>query len=142
MARLDIATDTPAAFSALCRLDTCLAGSLGPELFDLVKLRASQINGCGYCVDSHAAALEKAGIDHRILNGVAAWQHTAFFTDEQVIALEFTEALTAGIDTIDDAVWKRAGQVLGVQRRSDLILAVGVITTWNMVGLAGEMVAS
>lgn len=141
MARLEIGTDSPAGLAALVRLDTVVAESLGARLFNLVKLRASQLNGCGYCVDSHARALEELGMDHRTLNGVAAWRHTAFFTDEESVALEFTEALTGGIDTIDDALWRRAGTVLGPRRRADLVLAVGVIATWNMIGLAGELIA-
>lgn len=141
MARLDIGTDSPAGLAALVRLDTVVSDSLGPRLFNLVKLRASQLNGCGYCVDSHATALESLGVDHRTLNGVAAWRHTAFFDDEEKVALEFTEALTGGIDTIDDTLWQRAGEVLGVRRRADLVLAVGVIGTWNMIGLAGELIA-
>lgn len=138
---MHIGTDSPAGLAALNELDQVLARSLGGILFNLVKLRASQINGCGFCVDSHAAALEELGMDRRTLNAVAAWHHTKFFTPEQVVALKFTEALTGGIDEIDGTLWDEAGQLLGVKGRADLILAVGTINTWNMIGLGGEMFA-
>ena len=68
----------------------------------------------------------------RTIHGVAAWQESPLFDDEQRVALAFTETLTAGIDHVDDALWDDAGRLLGEERRADLVIAVGTITTWNM----------
>ena len=134
MSRTPIRTTSPRAYEALVALDATVSDSLGTTLYELVKLRASQINGCAFCVDLHATSLERSGVPTRTVHGVAAWRESPFFDAEQRVALAFTEALTAGIDEIDDASWDEAGRLLGEQRRSDLVVAVGVINTWNMCG--------
>ncbi len=141
MARLDLRSTTPAGAAALIALDRAVASTLGDRLVALVKLRASQINGCGYCVDAHAAELDRLDYPHRKKDAVAAWRHTELFDEDEQVALAFTDALTGDIDDIDESLWDRAGQALGEQGRADLILAVGAINTWNMIGLAGHMVA-
>jgi AhpD family alkylhydroperoxidase len=123
---------TPRTFELLLSLDARMSESLGPVLYDLVKLRASQLNGCAYCVDKHARDLERRGVPPRTVYGVAAWRESPFFDDEQRVALAFTEALTGGVGHVSDALWDDAGRFLGEERRGDLVIAVGTITTWNM----------
>jgi len=130
---------SPDTFHALVALDTQLKGSLGATLYDLVKLRASQINGCAYCVDMHATDLGKQGVPTRKIHGVAAWQESPFFDESERVVLAFTEKLTAGIDAIEDDLWEEAGLFLGEERRADLLVAVGTITTWNISGITTHL---
>lgn len=139
MSRTNGATSSPETYRALIALDTRLAKSLGHVLYDLLKLRASQINGCAYCVDMHSTDLERRGVPPRTIYGVAAWAETPFFDEEQRVALAFTEQLTGGIASIDDALWDEAGRLLGEERRTDLLIAVGTINTWNMLGISTHL---
>ncbi|WP_436701784.1 carboxymuconolactone decarboxylase family protein [Nocardioides sp. BYT-33-1] len=139
MTRTPIREATPETFQALLALDTRMKKSLGPVLYDLVKLRASQLNGCAYCVDMHATDLERRGTPIRKLHGVAAWQESPFFDATERVALAFAEQLTGGVGPIDDDLWDEAGRLLGEERRADLIVAVGTINTWNMAGITTHL---
>ncbi|GAA4427423.1 carboxymuconolactone decarboxylase family protein [Georgenia halophila] len=139
MSRTPTRRASPETFRTLVALDGRLKSSLGPVLYDLVKLRASQLNGCAYCVDKHAADLEKQGVPTRTVHGVAAWRESPFFDDDQRVALTFAEALTGGVDAIDDGVWEAAGRLLGQERRADLVIAVGTINTWNMSSITTHL---
>ncbi|MDQ6526336.1 carboxymuconolactone decarboxylase family protein [Nocardioides sp. LHD-245] len=139
MTRTPIRDATPETFQALLALDGRMKKALGPVLYDLVKLRASQLNGCAYCVDMHAIDLERRGTPSRKLHGVAAWQESPFFDETERVALAFTERLTGGIGAIDDDLWEEAGRLLGEERRADLIVAVGTINTWNMAGITTHL---
>ncbi len=139
MSRTPGATSSPETYRALVALDSRLAKSLGKILYDIVKLRASQINGCAYCVDMHASDLERLGTPTRTIYGVAAWEESPFFDEAQRVALAFVERLTGGIDAVDDALWDEAGRLLGEERRTDLLVAVGTINTWNMLGVTTHL---
>lgn len=104
MTRTPGATSSPETYRALVALDGRLASSLGRILYDVVKLRASQINGCAFCVDKHASDLERLGMPTRTIHGVAAWEESPFFDETQRVALAFVERLTGGIDPVDDAL--------------------------------------
>ncbi|TWS26131.1 carboxymuconolactone decarboxylase family protein [Tsukamurella sputi] len=139
MNRTPGATSSPETYKALVALDSRLARSLGAALYDIVKLRASQINGCAFCVDKHSRDLERLGTPTRTIYGVAAWEESPFFDETQRVALAFVERLTAGIDAVDDALWDEAGRLLGEERRTDLLIAVGTINTWNMLGITTHL---
>lgn len=139
MNRTPGATSSPETYKALVALDSRLGRSLGAALYDIVKLRASQINGCAFCVDKHARDLERLGTPTRTIYGVAAWEESPFFDETQRVALAFVERLTAGIDAVDDALWDEAGRLLGEERRTDLLIAVGTINTWNMLGITTHL---
>ncbi|CAM3799262.1 carboxymuconolactone decarboxylase family protein [Tsukamurella ocularis] len=139
MSRTPGATSSPETYKALVALDSRLATSLGTILYDLVKLRASQLNGCAFCVDKHAADLERLGVPARTIYALPAWEETPFFDETQRVALAFVERLTGGIDAVDDALWDEAGRLLGEERRTDLLVAVGTINTWNMLGITTHL---
>src|SRR5438309_1010986 len=95
MQRLDYAKASPTAFKALLGVENAVRESgLEHSLLELVKLRASQINGCGFCVDMHASDAKKAGETDRRLHAVAVWRETPFFSARERAALAWTEALT------------------------------------------------
>lgn len=139
MSRTTIYDAAPETFRAILALDKRMRSSLGPVIYDLVKLRASQLNGCAYCVDMHATDLEKEGMPTRTIHGVAAWRDSPFFDAEQRVALAFAERLTGGVGEIDDALWDEAGRLFGDERRADLVAAVGVIGIWNMVSITSHV---
>ena len=90
----------PGAYKAMLDLEAYLASSsIEPKLLHLIKLRASQINGCAYCIDMHSKDARKGGETEQRLYGVAAWRETPYFTDRERAALAFTESVTLVADT-------------------------------------------
>ena len=93
--RLDFYSASPAAVQAMVAFDQAVkALALEPRLVELVKLRASQLNGCAYCVDLHSRDAKRQGDTDRRLHAVAVWRESPFFTERERAALAWTEALT------------------------------------------------
>jgi AhpD family alkylhydroperoxidase len=111
---------------------------------DLVSLRASQINGCGSCLDMHARLAKKAGeADERVF-AVAAWRHTPYFTDAERAALALTEAVTRLSDRPDpvpDEVWDEAAKHYDEPALAALIISIALINAWNRLNVATGQVA-
>lgn len=135
MSRLDVHQHAPEGYRAVAALDAYVARHLDRVLLDLVKLRASQLNGCAYCVDLHAADLEKAGVASRTLHGVAVWRETPFFTDRERAALALTEQVTLLPAGVDDATWDAAARAFPERELADLVLAIGTINLWNRIAV-------
>jgi AhpD family alkylhydroperoxidase len=109
--------------------------SLEPALQDLVRARASQINGCAYCVDMHLADAAAAGVPQRTLHLLAVWRETPFFTARERAALELTEAMTRLSEApVDDELVARVATHFDERELSDLVWLVAVINTWNRLG--------
>ena len=137
-ARLDFYQASPSALKALVSLEGAV-GKLGlePLLLDLVKLRASQINGCAYCVDVHTADARAKGESERRLYGVSVWRETPFFSDRERAALAWTEALTLVAQThAPDADYEALAAQFSEKERVDLTLAIGTINVWNRLSIA------
>src|ERR1700716_3500646 len=104
--RLDVQKASPAALHAMYGLETFLRkmSQLEASLLELVKMRASQINGCAYCIDMHSKDARAEGETEQRLYALNAWRETPFFTDRERAALEWTEHLTliAGKDVPDE----------------------------------------
>src|SRR5689334_531246 len=111
-ARMELGKVVPAAYKALIALDSAVGhNSLPKPLTELVRLRASQINGCAYCVDSHSADAKAGGETDARIWAVAVWREAPCFTEAERAALELTEALTRlpdGGDRVSDEVWATA----------------------------------
>jgi len=110
----------------------------------LVHLRASQINGCGFCVDMHARELEKAGETKERIFAVAAWRDTPWFTDADRAALALTEAATRLADRSDpvpDDVWNEAVRHFDEPALASLLLNVALINFWNRLNVTTRQVA-
>jgi AhpD family alkylhydroperoxidase len=107
------------------------------ELVELVNLRASQINGCAYCLDMHAKALRKMGVDQQKLDLLAAWRESPTFTERERAALAWTEAVTlvAGAGVPED-VYRCALSHFGEQGLVELTFVVTTINTWNRLNVA------
>lgn len=136
--RLDFYKAGPEAIKAMVGLEQRIGkSSLEKSLVELVRLRASQINGCAYCVDLHSADARKAGENDRRLATLSVWRETPFFTDRERAALEWTESLTLiAADHVPDAVWAAAQPHFSEEELMDLTLLVVAINGWNRFAIA------
>jgi AhpD family alkylhydroperoxidase len=134
--RLDISSLAPHIDKAMAHLDTASRKTtIEPVLLDLVRLRASQLNGCAYCVDTHGTDLRDAGEAERRVSAVAAWREMPFFTARERAALELTEAgtrLTEG--PVSDEVFAVAAAHFSETELAELIWTITVINAWNRLG--------
>lgn len=109
---------------------------VAPALRELVRLRASQLNGCAYCVDQHAKDGRAAGLTDQKLHAVAIWRDSALFTAAERAALEFTESVTRLSEThVPESVVGRARAELGEERLAALLALVVAINVWNAIGV-------
>lgn len=132
-ARADFYTASKEAVSAMIALEKA-GSSLGidPRLLDLIKLRASQINGCAFCIDLHTSDARKAGESERRLATVSAWRETPFFTERERAALAWTESLTNIAQThAPDADYEVLAAQFSAKEMADLTLAIVTINAWN-----------
>ena len=122
---------------ALFALSAETAKELDPKLFELVKIRASQINGCAYCLDMHTKDARAAGETEQRIYALSAWRETPFFTDRERAALEWTESLTRVADThVPDDVYERASSLFTEAELVALTFGVIVINSWNRLSVS------
>jgi len=133
--RLDIHKAAPQAYRAMAGLETYVRNSgLEPDLLHLVKLRASQINGCGFCIDMHTKEARADGETEQRLYALSAWQETPFFTDRERAALAWTEAVTLiGETRAPDEVYEQTRQRFSELELVNLTMAIVVINGWNRI---------
>lgn len=131
-------TASPAAFQQMLNLEAYLEGcGLEHSLLLLIKLRASQINRCGYCIDMHSKDLRAAGEEEQRLYLLSVWSETTFFSTRERAALAWTEALTQlGPQGVPDAVFDQAAAQFTERELVDLSLAVVAINGWNRLCVA------
>ena len=135
--RLDYRRVLPAASRAVTELERVIdAGGLEPQLRELVKLRASQINGCAYCVDMHTKDARAIGEDEQRLNLVAVWREAPFFTTRERAALAWTEALTlVSVTGAPDDVYEAMAGEFDPTEQVALTLAIVAINGWNRLAV-------
>ncbi|MEC4722076.1 carboxymuconolactone decarboxylase family protein [Noviherbaspirillum sp. CPCC 100848] len=137
-ARISVIKHAPANLKALMNLSASVKqSSLGERLVELVNLRISQINGCGFCVDMHWRDLIRQGADARHLNTVAAWRESPFFTERERAALRWVEIVNAQphADASDDE-FARVREHFSETEVVELGYAVAAIKAWNMLNLS------
>src|SRR5688500_8470820 len=137
-ARLDYAAVAPGAMKAMKGLQAYInTTDLEHSLLELVKLRASQINGCAYCVSLHAHDARNQGESEQRIYSLSAWREVPFYTDRERAALEWTEALTLLAEThVPDAVFEAVRPHFSDKELADLTLAVVLINGWNCFGVS------
>jgi AhpD family alkylhydroperoxidase len=135
--RIDFYTASKDALQAMMSLEKAVSKlGLDPKLLDLVKLRASQINGCAFCVDLHSADLRKAGESERRVHTVTVWRETPFFTPRERAALAWTEAITRVSEThAPDEDYEMLRSHFTEKEMVDLTLAIIAINGWNRLSI-------
>ena len=110
---------------------------LDPSLINLIDLRASQINGCAYCVDMHTKDARSLGETEQRLYAVSVWRDTPFFTPRERAALEWTEAVTKLTDqSVPDQVFQAVRPHFSDKELVDLTMAIVAINGWNRLNIA------
>ncbi len=113
------------------------SSGLEPSLRELVKTRASQLNGCAYCIDMHTKDARAAGETEQRLYALDAWRETPFYTDRERAALEWTEAITLiSEDHAPDELFVRVRQFFSEEEMVNLTLAIASINSWNRLMIA------
>jgi AhpD family alkylhydroperoxidase len=117
--------------------------SLPAATQELVKIRSSQINGCGYCLDMHTKDAAQAGESQQRLNLVAAWREATVFTEAERAALELTEQGTRLADSagVSDEVWDRAAQHYDEEQLGALIALIAIINVYNRLNVIARVPA-
>ncbi len=135
----------PDAMQALLALGKASEkGGVSSKTHGLVHLRASQINGCGVCVDMHARDLKKIGETDERLFALAAWRDAPYFTDAERAALALTEAATRLSDRPDpvpDDIWAEAARRYDEPALASLMISIAMINLWNRLNVATRQVA-
>lgn len=141
-ARFDYFKSAPGVYKSMLGLSQYLRESgLEEPLINLIDFRASQINGCAYCLDMHSKDLRAAGETEQRLYSLEAWRECPYYTDRERAALEWTEALTLLTDGhVSDDVYEKVRQQFSDKELANLTLAVVAINGWNRLNVAARTV--
>lgn len=136
--RLDYAKASPEGYRAMLAFNRFAATcGLEPRLLELIKIRASQINGCAYCIDMHAFDARALGETEQRIYLLDAWRESPFYSDRERAALAWTEAVTLVRESgVPDAVYDQAREHFSEEELVNLTWAIVVINGWNRVSVA------
>ena len=139
--RINYYEAAPQAMKAMMGLEKAASQSILPaSLRELVRIRASQINGCAYCIDMHTADALKAGETPRRLMAVSAWKETPFFDAQERAALLWTETLTLVAERhAPDEIYQEVAAQFTEQALSELTFVIAAINAWNRFGVGSAM---
>lgn len=138
--RINILKAEPEAYKAMMGLDHYLAGTqLDPLHKELIKIRASQINGCSYCLDKHSHDARALGETEQRLYVLNAWRETSFFSEQEQAILALTEEMTLIRHHVSDETYEKALELLGEQYLAQVMMAIIAINAWNRIGVATRM---
>jgi AhpD family alkylhydroperoxidase len=140
--RLALADHAPEVYRAMARLSAVAGAGLEAPLVELVKLRASQINHCAFCVDMHSREALAAGESTSRIVQLSAWREsTHFYSERELAALELAEAVTVLTDGfVPDEVWAVAAAAFDEAELAQLVAAIAVINAWNRFAVTTRMV--
>lgn len=138
--RINISEVEPDAYKAMFGLEKYIAATaLDPVHKELIKIRASQINGCAYCIDMHTKEARELGITEQRIYLLNAWRDTNLYTEEEKAILALTEEITLISNHVSDAVYQNAVNILGEKYLAQVIMMIITINAWNRIGIATEM---
>jgi AhpD family alkylhydroperoxidase len=138
--RMKLREVAPDAYKALYPLDSFLSKSeLSGVHKDLIKIRASQVNGCAYCIDLHTKDARKAGETEQRIYALNAWRETPFFTEEERAILALTEEVTLIQHHVTDGTYNKATALLGEKYVAQVLMAIISINAWNRIGISTQM---
>ena len=141
--RIDTAKVDPKAYQAMYALETYVRHSgLEQPLLELIKMRASQINGCAYCLDMHSKDARAAGETEQRLYGLNAWEESPFYSERERAALAWTEAVTlVSQGHVPDEVYEKVKKQFSEKEIVALTMAVAAINAWNRLAISLRAVA-
>lgn len=136
--RIDYSRVTPEGYRAMSGLERYVRGSgVEPSLLELIKLRASQINGCAYCIDMHWKDARARGESEQRLYGLMAWRESPYYTERERAALAWTEAVTVIADNhVSDELYEEVHQYFNETELVNLTLALVAINGWNRLAIS------
>jgi len=140
--RLDMLKLSPGGYKAMMGLEQYVHScGLEESLVTLMKLRASQINGCAYCIDMHWKDLRALGENEQRLYGLDAWEESPYYTERERAALKWTEAVTLVREShVPDEVYEEVRKQFSEKEISDLTVIVATINAWNRLAIAGRSI--
>ena len=141
-ARIDLMHVNPGIMQAMFALERQIRqAGFDQKLLDLVRMRASQINGCAYCLDMHSKDARAKGETEQRLYGLDAWRETPYYSERERAALEWTEAITLVAEThVPDDVYERVREQFSEDELVHLTLAIVAINGWNRLNVAARTV--
>jgi len=141
--RMNIDKAEPAIYKAMAVAEKHLASfNIDKKLTELIKLRASQLNGCGYCVNLHSLDARKAGESEQRVFAISAWKETPFFSDSERAALQLTEEIThISVAGLTEATFLELKKHFSETQIAQLLFIVTVTNSWNRLAISMHMVA-
>lgn len=139
--RIKIDQVEPAGYKAILGLEKFIESTpLKKAHKDLIKIRASQINGCAFCIDMHTKEARKAGETEQRIYALNAWRDTPFFNKDERAILALTEEVTLISNHVKNETYQDALEALGETYLAQVILAIITINAWNRIGIATQLV--
>ena len=138
--RVNILETQPEAFKAMMGLEKYIAStSLDPIHKELIKIRASQINGCAYCIDMHTKDARKLGLTEQRIYLLNAWKETKLYTEEEKTILAMTEEITLIQKGLSDATYNKAIELFDENYVAIIMMMIVTINAWNRIAISTEL---
>jgi AhpD family alkylhydroperoxidase len=138
--RVNILETQPEAYKAMMGLEKYIAAtSLDPIHKELIKIRASQINGCAYCIDMHTKDARKFGMTEQKIYLLNAWKETKLYTEEERTILAMTEEITLIQKGLSDATYNKAIELFDKSYVAMIIMMITTINAWNRIAISTEL---
>lgn len=138
--RINMNEVEPAGYQAILSLEKYINGTrLTLRHKDLIKIRASQINGCAYCLDMHTSDARKAGETERRIYNISNWRNTPFFDEQERAILALTEEVTLITNQVSDETYNKAASVLEASYLAQVLMAIITINAWNRIGITTKL---
>jgi len=138
--RINIDKLEPAGYRAVLGLEKFIESTpLTKKHKDLIKIRASQINGCAFCIDMHTKEARKAGETEQRIYALNAWRDTPFFSEDERAILALTEEVTLISNHVKDETYAQAAEILEETYLAQVILAIITINVWNRIGITTNL---
>jgi AhpD family alkylhydroperoxidase len=138
--RMDLSALAPRVYKSMLALDAVAGEGLEPGLKELVRVRASQLNGCAFCIDMHAADARAGGESERRLYALPAWPEAPYFTARERAAFALTDAMTLLSEShVPDDVYAQAAAEFDQPELAQLISLILTINAWNRIGVTTRL---
>lgn len=139
--RFEFGSADPKALQAMMGLETyCRQSELNPSLIELIKIRASQINRCAFCIDMHTKDARQAGETEQRIYALSAWEETPFYTPEERAVLALTEAATQlGEEGVPDAIYEEVSRYFNPKQVTQLLMVIVAINAWNRISITSRI---